>query len=310
LNQPEKTAFVFPGQGAQAVGMGRDLYSEFAAAREVFELADARLGFPLSQLIFEGPEDELTQTINTQPAIVTVSLACLKALKESAGALPVPAFTAGHSLGEYTALAAAGVIGTSDAIFLARERGRLMHRAGQENPGGMAAVLGLEEDMVSSICAESGCHVANYNCPGQLVISGNEESLSKAITAAEAKGARRVVRLAVSGAFHTPLMQPAIEGMAAAIETLDFKNPQIPLVGNTTARALTTAAEIKEELLNQLTSGVKWQQSVELMLAEGVTTFIEIGSGRVLSGLIKRINKEAATINVGDAGAVKGFANT
>ncbi len=308
--QPEKTAFVFPGQGAQAVGMGRDLCNEFAAAREVFELADERLGFPLSQLIFEGPEDELTLTINSQPAIVTVSLACLKVLEESTISLPAPAFTAGHSLGEYTALAASGTLSTLDTIFLARERGRLMHKAGQQNPGGMAAILGLEEDVVSSTCAESGCYLANYNCPGQLVISGSEESLGKAITLAEAKGARRVVRLAVSGAFHTPLMQPAVEGMATAIESLDFKDPQVPLVGNTTAKPLTIAADVKQELLNQLTSGVMWQQSMELMLADGVTTFIEIGQGRVLSALIKRINKDANTINIGDAEAVMGFDNT
>jgi len=308
LNQPEKTAFVFPGQGAQAVGMGLDLYREFGTARDVFKLADERLGFPLSRLIFEGPEGELTRTINAQPAIVTVSLACLKAAEEvAADSLPTPSLVAGHSLGEYTSLAAAGVLSVADTIYLARERGRLMYQAGQQNPGGMAAILGLEEDVVAAVCAETGCYVANYNCPGQLVISGTEESLSKATTLAEARGARRVVRLQVSGAFHTPLMQPAVDGMAKVIESLDFRDPLIPIVANTIARALATAGEVKEELLNQLCHGVKWQQSIELMLAEGITTFIEIGPGKVLSGLIKRISKDAKTVNIGDAEAVKGW---
>ena len=308
MNQPKKAAFIFPGQGAQTAGMGLDLYRQFGSAREVFKLADERLGFALSKLIFEGPDDELTQTINAQPAMVTVSLACLEAAREAGlDALYRPSFVAGHSLGEYTSLAAAGVLDMADTIYLARQRGRLMHRAGQQNRGGMAAILGLDEDEVSRICAASGCYIANINCPGQLVISGAEDSLARASTLAQEKGARRVVRLKVSGAFHTPLMQPAVDGMAEVIDSLSFNDPQIPIVANTSARALNSAAPVREELLHQLCHGVRWQQSVELMIDSGVATFVEIGPGRVLSGLIKRIDKQAGTVSIGDAEAVKGL---
>jgi len=305
-----KVAYVFPGQGSQYVGMGRDLYDSFASAKAVFEEADEILGFPLSRLCFEGPEDELRQTINAQPALVTTSLACLQAAREVGGSdgLPLPAFVAGHSLGEYTALAVAGVLDMADAIYLARERGRLMYEAGQLNPGNMAAIIGLDEALLAEVCRQSGTQMANINCPGQIVISGDTESLTQAMDLAKAKGANRALPLQVSGAFHTPLMQPAYDGMSAVIAGISFREPAIPIIGNTTAQPLTTAESIKEELLRQLCNCVQWQRSVEYMVANGVTTFIEIGPGRVLSGLIKRISREVTTQNVGDAGAVRGLA--
>jgi [acyl-carrier-protein] S-malonyltransferase len=303
MTEPMKTAYVFPGQGSQWVGMGRDLYQGFPPAKAVFEQADEALDFPLSQLCFDGPEDELLQTINAQPAIVTVSFACLEAVR---GVSQLEsAFVAGHSLGEYTALAAAGVLDFATTVYLARERGRLMHEAGQITPGGMAAVIGLDEPALAEVCTETGARIANINCPGQIVISGAEDKLTKAMDLAKAKGAYRVIPLQVSGAFHTPLMQPAVDGMAEIIAKLSFNQPTIPLVGNTTAQPLTTAESVKEELLKQLCNCVQWQRSVEYMLGDGVATFIEIGPGRVLAGLIKRIDRGVNIVNIGDAEAVK-----
>jgi [acyl-carrier-protein] S-malonyltransferase len=307
LNKPPSVAYVFPGQGAQWVGMGKDLYQQYAPAMELFDLADATLRFSLSRLCFEGPEDDLRQTENAQPAIVAVSLATLAALKEKKWALPQPAYVAGHSLGEYTALAAAGVLDTASTIRLAWERGRLMQQAGQINPGGMAAVIGLSQHQVADLCAETGTQIANINCPGQLVISGAADKLARAIELARERGAHRVVPLVVSGAFHTPLMQPAVDGMAEVIASLKFNPPQVPIIANTSAQPLTTAADVKEELLRQLTNSVRWQASVEYMISNGVDTFIEIGPGRVLSGLIRRTSKTAHTVNLGDARAINGF---
>jgi [acyl-carrier-protein] S-malonyltransferase len=303
MTEPMKTAYVFPGQGSQWVGMGRDLYQGFPPAKAVFEQADEALDFPLSKLCFDGPEDELVQTVNAQPAIVTVSFACLEAIRGSSEL--EPAFVAGHSLGEYTALAAAGVLDFATTVYLARERGRLMHEAGQIKPGGMAAVIGLDEAALAEVCTESGARIANINCPGQIVISGAEDKLTKAMDLAKAKGAHRVIRLQVSGAFHTPLMQPAVDGMTEIIAKLSFNPPTIPIIGNTTAQPLTTAELVKEELLKQLCNCVQWQRSVEYMLGDGVATFIEIGPGRVLAGLIKRIDRGVNMVNIGDAEAVK-----
>jgi len=289
--------------------MGRDLYDNFDSAKAIFEQADEVLGFPLSRLCFEGPEDELRLTINAQPAIVAVSFACLKAAQDMPGAsLPVPAFVAGHSLGEYTALAAATVLDLTATVRLARERGRLMHEAGLNKPGGMAAIIGLDEASLAEVCSETDTRIANYNCPGQLVISGAEENISKAIDLAQAKGASRTVPLVVSGAFHTPLMQPAVDGLSEVIDSLDFQAPTVPIIANTTAQPLTTAEQVKAELIAQLCNGVQWQRSIEYMIDNGVSTFIEIGPGRVLSGLIKRINKDANTVNIGDAEAIKNLA--
>ena len=307
MAEPIKVAYVFPGQGAQGVGMGRDLYQNFGSAKAVFDQADEALGFHLSKLCFEGPEDELLQTINAQPAIVTVSFACLEASRNmSAGDGLVPAsFVAGHSLGEYTALAAAGVLDFATTVYLARERGRLMHEAGQIIPGGMAAIIGLDESVLTEVCAETGARIANINCPGQIVISGAEGNLTQAMDLAKARGAHRVIRLQVSGAFHTPLMQPAVDGMAEIIATLSFNQLTIPIIGNTTAQPLTTVESIKEELLRQLCNCVQWQRSVEYMVSDGVSTLIELGPGRVLAGLIKRIDRNVKIVNIGDADAVR-----
>jgi len=299
-------AYVFPGQGSQAVGMGRDLYQDFNAARTVFDQADEALGFAISRLCFDGPEDELHQTINAQPAIVTTSFACLEASRER-GDLPPARFVAGHSLGEYTALAAVGVLDFADAVYLARERGRLMHEAGQLTPGGMAAIIGLEEGPLAELCAETGAQIANINCPGQIVISGAEENLNQAVELAKSRGAYRVIPLQVSGAFHTPLMQPAVDGMAKVIAKLEFKNPTTPIIGNTIAQPLATAAAVKEELLYQLCNCIQWQSSVEYMISQGVSTFIEIGPGRVLAGLIKRIDRSVKILNIGNAESVRNF---
>ena len=302
-----KVAYIFPGQASQKVGMGRDLYDSFDSAKAVFDQADETLGFPLSRLCFEGPEDELRQTINTQPALVTVSFACLKAAQDISGGngLPSPSFVAGHSLGEYTALAAAGVLDFATAVYLARERGRLMYEAGLKNPGGMVAVIGFDEALLAEVCAETDTLIANINCPGQLVISGAGENLNRAADLVKARGAHRVVPLSVSGAFHTPLMQPAVDGMSEIIPTLDFHEPLVPIIANTTAQPMTTAEQVRAELINQLCNSVQWQRSIEYMIDDGVYTFIEIGPGRVLSGLIRRINKDTKTLNIGDAQTIK-----
>ncbi len=300
-----KVAYVFPGQGAQWVGMGRDLYEEFASARAVFEQADEVLGFPLSQLCFEGPEEELRLTINAQPAILTVSLACLAAVREVNTGMPSARFVAGHSLGEYTALAVSDVFDFKMAVYLARERGRLMHEADKVRPGSMAAVIGLEESPLHEICQQTGTCIANMNSPGQLVIGGDSDGVTKAMEMARDRGAARVIALAVSAAFHTPLMQPVVESMSGIISRLAFAEPAIPIIANTTARPLTTSEAVKGELVQQLCNCVLWQNSVEYMIGEGVDTFIEIGPGKVLAGLIKRTNREVRTINIGDVEAVR-----
>jgi len=300
-----KAAYVFPGQGAQVVGMGKDLYDAFPSVRAVFDAADRTLGYSLSQICFSGPEETLKQTLNAQPAILTVSYACLVAAREANGAaLPPAVYVAGHSLGEYTALAAGGVLDFTTALRLACERGRLMQEAGLERPGSMAAVLGMEESELNNICLEAGVVIGNINCPGQLVVSGDRDKVAATVAAAQARRVK-AIPLAVSAAFHSPLMAPAIPGMRAAFERANFNSAAIPLIANTTGRAVTTPEDIKEELINQITNCVRWQASVEYMLSRGVNTFIEFGPGRVLTGCIRRISREARIFNVSDLKTVK-----
>ncbi len=307
MTELKKVAFVFPGQGAQYTGMGHDVFNDFPSARAIFEQADESLGFSLSQLCFNGPDDELIKTINVQPAIVATSIALLSAAKEYVGKenFPKPYCVAGHSLGEYTALAVAGVLTVAETICLARERGRLMYQTGQINPGSMTAIIGLDENTLAEICSLTETYIANYNCPGQTVISGKTENLEKAGEMAKSKGAMRVIPLQVSGAFHTPLMSPASRGLSDYISAIDFKDADIPVIANTSAQATASSGSIKQELVNQLCQGVRWQHSVESMINDGVDTFIEIGPGKVLCGLIKRINKEIKTLNICDIESIK-----
>jgi len=294
-----KVAYVFPGQGSQSTGMGLDLYDSYPSAKAVFDEADASLGFLLSRICFEGPDEELTKTHNVQPAILAVSIACLKAIGEAAIVnFPSPTFVAGHSLGEYTALVAAGALGLADAVLLVRERGRLMYEAGLKNPGSMLAVIGLDEETVKDISLHSGTEISNINCPGQIVISGATQALAEADRLARARGARVLIPLKVSGAFHSALMEPVIAEFSKIVSNVRFQPPSIPVISNVTARPLTDADSIKEELVKQLRNCIQWQGSVEYMVHSGATIFYEIGPGRVLSGLIRRINSELQTFNI------------
>ncbi len=305
------TAFVFPGQGSQFVGMGKDLYDSYPAARTFFEKADEVLEFALSRLCFEGPEDELNDTYNTQPALLVVSAALLELM--NAEELN-PAYMAGHSMGEYTALYAAGVLSFEDALRLTRERGRLMKEAGENNPGGMAAIIALSDELVDQICqrataqhSEKVVQVANYNCPGQVVITGHEEPLLTAMELAQEAKARKVVRLPISIASHSPLMRHAADELKRVVASIDFGAARIPIVGNVTAAPLTEPHEFASELVQQLTNPVRWVESVQLMLTHGVSRFVEIGAGNVLTGLIKRINRKSQRVNVGTVAELEAF---
>ncbi len=305
-----KVAYVFPGQGSQSVGMGMDLYVHYAAARAVYDEIDKILGFSLSRLCFEGPEQELIQTMNVQPAVLTTSIACLKAAQEASGnKIPVPTFTAGHSLGEYTALVVSGVLSLADAVRLVRERGRLMHEAGKRKIGGMLAILGLDLNTVENICLAVKVDISNINSPNQIVVSGPQENLEQARRLAQLKGARRVIPLKVSGAFHSSLMEPAVEGLRNAINEYNFNTASIPIVANVTAQSITETSAIKEELISQIVHCVKWQQSVETMISRGVTTFFEMGPGNVLTGLIKRISPGAQTFNINSVESIQSITN-
>jgi [acyl-carrier-protein] S-malonyltransferase len=294
-------AWVFPGQGAQHVGMGADLADQSATARAVFTSADEALGISLSQLCFEGPEDELTRTVNTQPAIVTHSIAALATAIETGAITSRPAFVAGHSLGEYAALIAAGAVGFDDGVRLVRERGRLMQEACDVEPGTMAAILGLDPAVLAPICAGHGASVCNINAPGNITIGGTIAAVEAASTAAAAAGATRVVPLTVSGAFHTPLMAVAAEGLRRALAGVTFAEPRTPVVSNVSATLMTDASDFAAELVDQVTNPVLWADSVTAMQAAGVTTLLEFGPGRVLSGLARRIDRSLETRNIGTA---------
>lgn len=296
-----KTAFVFPGQGSQYIGMGTDLYEKSPAAKAVFDAADEALGFSFTELIFAGEAEELKRTVNAQPALLTMSIAVLAAMKEKNPNVDADvAYMAGHSLGEYTALAASGALDFKDAVRLARRRGELMQMAGDAHPGGMAAIIGLPDEAVETIAKNTGVAVANYNSPGQIIVSGSEEGIDAACEAAEEADCRMAIPLEVSGAFHSPLMEDAQEGLNEELATVPLQGPAVPIVGNTTATVLPSTPEaIRAELENQLCHSVRWTDSVRMMQELGVETFVEIGPGNVLTKLISRIAPEAETKTVG-----------
>jgi [acyl-carrier-protein] S-malonyltransferase len=283
-----KIAYVFPGQGSQYVGMGKDLYAEFSVAKELFLKADSILAFSLSKICFEGPEEELKQTKNTQPAIFLQSLAVWNILKPQNAAM-----VAGHSLGEYSALVAAGALAFEDGVRLVRLRGELMQKAGEENPGTMAAVVGLDAKTVGEVCCtawpEGIVQAANFNSPGQIVISGSVSGVHKAMELGKQRGAKLVKELVVSGAFHSPLMQSAKDGLKVALDKTEFRDAKIPVYINVTAKPVQKANEIRAMLFEQVTSPVRWEETIVNMSADGASSFIEIGPGKVLQGLVKRI---------------------
>ena len=307
-------AFVFPGQGSQAVGMGKALALAFASAREVFEEVDAALGEKLSTMIWDGPAEKVTLTENAQPGLVAVSLAAMRVLETEAGVdlRREAQFLAGHSVGEYSALAAAGALSLADAVRLVRIRGQAMQRAVPVGVGAMAALLGVEFDAAAAIAAEAAqdqvVQAANDNGGGQVVVSGHKAAVERAVEIAKAKGVRRAMMLPVSGPFHSALMQPAADLMAEALAKVTIKPPAVPLVANVLAKPITDPAQIRRGLIDQVTGTVRWRESIAYMANAGVTTFYEVGSGRVLSGLVKRIADGATGVAIGtpeDVGSFK-----
>ena len=293
----QSLALMFPGQGAQRVGMARDAYDRFGGAREVFATADSVLEAPISAVCFEGPEDALTDTANAQPAILTSSLAYLAAALESGTLHERPSYVAGHSLGQYTALVAAGSLSIEDAVRLVRVRGQLMAQAGRERPGQMAAILGLEESAVLEICDETGAEPANFNGPTQVVVGGSVASVDMASAATRERGGK-VLPVKVAGAFHTSLMASATEQFATELKSASFADPAIPVVSNVTALPLKTAGEVREDLTLQIAKPVQWSRTMSFMLELGIKTFVEFGPGRTLGGMLKRISTEATILNL------------
>ncbi|NOZ50887.1 MAG: ACP S-malonyltransferase [Chloroflexi bacterium] len=294
MSQP---VLLFPGQGAQQVGMGADLISHSPVAAAIYAQADEILGFALSELCFQGPEDVLTDTINAQPALLTTSIALLRSAEAQLGQPLMAAAAAGHSLGEYSALVAAGALDFGGALRLVRERGRLMKLADQRASGGMAAIIALDTPIIAQICVDASAqtgqfvHIANDNCPGQVVISGDENALEQAMAAAQDAGARKVVRLAITIAAHSPLMSVVQDEFAAAVQKADIRPPQFPVIANITAQPLTDPEAIRQELIGQLQSAVQWTASMRYLIAKGHDHFIEFGPGGVLASLLKRIDR-------------------
>jgi [acyl-carrier-protein] S-malonyltransferase len=305
-----RTGLLFPGQGSQFVGMGRDLAERFPEARRTYEEADEALGVSLSRLCWEGPEDELTLTVNAQPAILVHSVAAWRVLGERR---PAVALAAGHSLGEFSAYVAAGSLSFRDAVRTVRRRGELMYHSGTERPGTMAAVLGLDDAATEAVCREASAAgegvvvAANFNAPGQIVISGDVAAVRRAEELARQAGAKRVLPLNVSGAFHSPLMEVAEQGLRERLDDVEVRDPDFPVVSNVTARPVDAAAEAKRLLVEQLTSPVRWVASLQTMLGAGCTRFLELGPGNVLAGLLKRVDRAVPSRSLGTADDLESY---
>lgn len=299
-----KMAMIFPGQGSQHVGMGKDLYENFGYVRELFDQSNEILGFDLKKMCFEGPEDSLKMTSHTQPAILTVSTACWMVLREQG---VTPAAVAGHSLGEYSALVAAGALSFADALRLVHQRGMFMEESAP--PGGMAAILGLAPDLVQKACQEASvfgvAEVANYNCPGQIVIAGETTALEKCMELCREYGAKRAIPLQVSGPFHSSLMAGAGAKLAAVLESVQLVQPGCPLISNVTAEEVRSTAQIKELLVQQISNSVRWEESIQRLSALGITVYIEVGPGKVLCGLGKKIIRDAQFFNIEDTAGME-----
>ena len=303
---PHTTAFIFPGQGSQAVGMGKDLAQQFPNAKEIFDEADSILGFAFSKLMWDGPDSELNETVNTQPALYVHSIAAWRTFTSLHPDFK-PVAVAGHSLGELSALTASGALSFSDGLRLVRIRGELMKRAGELNPGGMAAILGVDIPTLDKVCAEASTtdeivQVANDNCPGQVVISGHKTALERAMAGAKAAGARRALPLPVSIAAHSPLMDSIQSDWNAAVDACAMSDPSIPVISNVHAQAMTVADELRADIKALMQSRVRWTESVQMMRGSGIQTYVEVGSGEVLLGLIKRIEPSAVRVALGNPG--------
>ena len=302
-----KIAYIFPGQGSQSVGMGKDLYDNFAAAREVFEEADDALGFKLSEMCFAGDEDDLQMTANTQPAILTTSVAAFRAME--AEGFPSPDYVAGHSLGEYSALVAAGAMSFADAVKTVRKRGTYMQEAVPVGVGAMAAIIGLPLETIETTCRDAAagevCSPANINSPAQIVIAGNTEAIDRAIELLKQRGAKRAIKLNVSAPFHCALMLPAQERLAQDLQEINFSDLRFPIIENVSGEANTKGERVRTALTEQVSNPVRWAQSVENLIGAGVETFVETGAGKILSGLVRQINRDVRCLNVENFDSLK-----